>query len=137
VVSAENLGGLAGTLAPLGYSFAVIDDAAQKVHVDDAGAHRGACNVLFSPMPPEALRDFCLTVEPLPATYFGKDLVRRYHRPDYQAANRRLRKQLRRAREREQRLRRELEAVRGSRGWKVARALNAATSRISGIFGRA
>jgi hypothetical protein len=65
VVSAENLGGLAGTLAPLGYSFAVIDDAAQKVHVNNLDAHRKVSNVLFSPMPLRELRDFCLSVRPL------------------------------------------------------------------------
>ena len=129
VFSAENLGNLSETLSSLGYSFAVIDDEAQSFHVDDAGAHRVACNVLFAPIPPDELRDFCRTVKPLPPAHFTEDLKRRYRRPDYRTAIRRLRRRLRGAEEREQRLRSELEAMRASRGWKVARALSTAAAR--------
>lgn len=50
VVSEDNLRDIAGALSPHGYNFAIIDDLAQRVHVNDPKAHRTAQNVLFSTM---------------------------------------------------------------------------------------
>lgn len=66
VVSEQELRHLAGVLSPHGYSFAVVDDDAQRTHVNDFGAHTTARNVLFSARPESELRAFCETFEPLP-----------------------------------------------------------------------
>ena len=66
VVSEDNLRDIAGTLSPHGYNFAVIDDQAQRMHVNDPKAHRATQNVLFSTMAERDLSAFCETLKPLP-----------------------------------------------------------------------
>ena len=66
VLSEENLRDISGILSPHGYNFAVMDDQAQRVHVNDPRAHRAARNVLFSTMTERDLRAFCETLKPLP-----------------------------------------------------------------------
>ena len=65
IFSGKNLREIAGVLSPHGYSFAVLDDLAQRAHLGDAGAHERGRNVLFRAQPPEELRAFLGSIAPL------------------------------------------------------------------------
>jgi len=125
VVSRENLRDLADTLSPYGYNFALVDDDAQTTHLNDPGAHRMTCNVLFTTMPLEELRDFCNSFEPLPR---GRDENGRYLAPD------RLRRKYRtREQELEDKLleaQREMQALQSSRGWRIANGINVYLAKV-------
>lgn len=64
VFAADSLRDLVATLSPHGYNFAVIDDKSQEAHVNDFGAHTGSSNVLFSPTPPDGIRELYAAVMP-------------------------------------------------------------------------
>lgn len=119
VVSVDNLRDLADTLSPLGYNFAIIDDDYQRVHLNDFEAHRMTCNVLFSPMSPDELRDFCLSFAPLPHASGAGDRLHRYRNDERLILTERLRE----ANER-------LRLLQSSRGWKIANTINVALTRL-------
>ena len=113
-------------LSPYGYGFAVIDDLNQTIRLNDLGAHEGVLNALFSPMPPDELRAFCMAVTPLPPDHVASSLGK-YREHGYQSYPE-LNKRLQEAEEWAWRLRRATDAMRGSRSWRVARAIRAAAA---------
>jgi FkbM family methyltransferase len=123
VVSVDNLRDLAGTLSPLGYNFAIIDDDNQKVHLNDFDAHTMTCNVLFSAMPPNELRDFCLSFDPLSHTSEEDDRLQKYRNDERLV----LTEKLRVANE-------QLRLLQSSRGWKIANGINVALTRLRRIL---
>jgi FkbM family methyltransferase len=137
VVSVDNLRYLSDTLSPLGYSFALIDDDYQKVHLNDFEAHTMTCNVLFSTLQPDELRDFCLFFEPLPPASEVDDRLPSYRHDGLKilteklkAANERSRRQAEEIRA----LRSNLNALHRSRGWKIANGINTALTRLRRLF---
>ena len=124
VSTADGLRDLIDFLSPYGYGFAVIDDLQQMLHVNDLGAQEGVLNVLFSAMPPEELSAFCAAVTPLPPTHVVNNVGK--YRSHFQTPSK-LDKRLQAAEEWARRLRRAVEARRGSRSWRVARALKHTT----------
>jgi len=145
VGTAEGLRDLTDFLSPYGYGFAVIDDLNQTIRLNDLGVHRGVLNVLFSTMPAEEMRAFCMAVTPLPPAH-AANKAEQYrahgHQSDWehQAFNK-----LQETAERARRLRRAVGAMRrrdvlgvgaalagrrGGRSWKVPRAIKAATTGV-------
>jgi FkbM family methyltransferase len=128
VSTADGLRELIDFLSPHGYGFAVIDDLNQTIRLNDLGAHEGVLNALFSPMPPEELRAFCMAVTPLPPDHVANNLgqYRNHHYQSYPELNMRLQD----AEEWARRLRRATDAMRGSRSWRVASAVRAAAAGV-------
>jgi hypothetical protein len=65
VVLGDNLRPIVDILSPHGYSFAVINEGRQEAAVNDFEVHITTQNVLFSPMPPDELEEFCSSLKPL------------------------------------------------------------------------